>query len=70
LQRLLPSRTASVTPSEQTLQKAMATAHALDAALRVLHQVSGVFPPLQAAVGGLIGCIDVFKVHLRGISSC
>jgi hypothetical protein len=35
--------------------------HAFDAALRVLKEVSAPFPPLQLAVGGLIGCIDIFK---------
>jgi hypothetical protein len=35
--------------------------HAFDAALRVLKEVSSPFPPLQLAVGGLIGCIDIFK---------
>jgi hypothetical protein len=50
------------TSSEKARERAILALRAFDTALRALKGVSAAFPPLQFAIEGLIGCIDVFKV--------
>jgi hypothetical protein len=36
----------------------------LEAALRLVEISSDVFPPLKAAIGGVLGCLDIFRVSV------
>lgn len=42
----------------------------LGSALRVLHETTRHFPPLQSAIGALISCIDTWEVSFLGLEVC
>jgi hypothetical protein len=58
--------TPATNPNPTTLGKAKEAGKAaltsLEGALNALHISSKVFPPLQAAVGEMIGCLDIIQV--------
>ncbi|KAF5373379.1 hypothetical protein D9757_009755 [Collybiopsis confluens] len=52
---------ADLTPTSETTFTTRAVVDTVETALGVLKEVSAAFPPLQAVVGGVIECINIYK---------
>lgn len=58
------SRVGTPTPGGRQEQQSTGTTivDVLNTVLKVAKEVSATFPPLQAAIGGVCECIDIYKV--------